>query len=265
MDPNGKVIEMSDKFAPLLKPLDKTSVSGYVTDLVMDYLLQGKLKPGDKLPTEHDFAERLGVGRNSIREAMKMLSSLGVIEIMRGEGTFIAREISDVAMNPLVMQLLFSKQTPRNLIELRIMLDSAIAELAVRKLQPGDLDALNGVNRKLFAEEQKRSPDESTMTELDMEFHRAIAAITRNELVMKLSDSIYKLFFASMQDSLHEPPSGAFRNHQLIIDAMATGDLERVRQAVYDSLHHWRRTQGAEGDGKTPEQPTSHGVASAPL
>ena len=258
-------MDMNDKFAPSLKPLDKTSVSGYVTDLVLDYLLQGKLKPGDKLPTEHDFAERLGVGRNSIREAMKMLSSLGVIEIMRGEGTFIAREIPDVAMNPLVMQLVFSRQTPQNLIELRIMLDSAIAELAVRKLQPGDLDALNAVNLKLSAEERKQAPDESTLTRLDMEFHRALATITRNELVMKLSDSIYKLFFASMQDSLHEAPSGAFRNHQLIIDAMATGDTEKVRQAVHDSLQHWRRTQGAEGDGKTPELPPSQGVASAPL
>ena len=243
---------MNDKFSPSLRPFDKTSVSAYVTDLVIDYLLQGKLKPGDKLPTEHEFAERLGVGRNSTREAMKMLSSLGVIQILRGEGTFIAREIPDVAMNPLVMQLVFSKQTPQNLIELRIMLDSAIAELAVRKLQPGDLDALNAVNRKLSVEEQKQAPDASALTQLDLEFHRELAAITRNELVMKLSDSIYKLFFASMQDSLHEAPSGAFRNHQLIIGAMATGDPEKGRLAVADSLQHWQRTQDAEGGGQTP-------------
>ena len=233
-------MDITELLAQSLKPFDKKSVSTYVMDLVMDYLLQGKLKPGDRLPTELEFAKSLGVGRNSIREAIKMLSSLGVIEIMRGEGTFVAREISAVSMNPLIMQLVFSKQTPQNLIELRMLLDSAIADLAVRKLQPGDIEKLEFVNRMLSREQEKPVPDEATLSRIDLEFHKTLAAITRNELVIKLGESIYTLFFASMQESLHDAPGGAFENHQLIINAMATGDSDKVRKAVHDSLQHWR-------------------------
>jgi len=233
-------MDMTELLAGSLKPLDKRSVSTYVMDLVMDYLLQGKLKPGDKLPTELEFAESLGVGRNSIREAMKMLSSLGVIEILRGEGTFVAREISAVSMNPLIMQLVFARQTPQNLIELRMLLDSAVADLAVRKLQPGDIEKLEFVNRMLSLEQEKAVPDEATLSSIDLEFHKTLAAITRNELVIKLGESIYTLFFASMKDSLHDAPGGAYENHQLIIDAMVTGDSDKVRKAIHDSLRHWR-------------------------
>lgn len=231
----------NDKLARSLRPLDKRSVSSHVVDLVLDHLLQGKLRPGDKLPTEIEFAERLGVGRNSIREAIKMLSSLGIIEILRGEGTFIAKEISPVAMNPLVMQLVFSRQTPQNLIELRILLDTAIADLAVRKLQPGDIELLESVNRKLSLEQEKETPDEEALTRYDLEFHKAVAAVTRNDLVIKLGESIYTLFFASMQESLHQAPSGAYVNHRMIIDALASGEPDKVRQAVHESLGHWRQ------------------------
>ena len=232
---------MNDKLTKSLMPLNKKSVSTYVMDLVMDYLLQGKLKPGDKLPTELEFAEKLGVGRNSIREAMKMLSSLGVIEIFRGEGTFIAREISAMAMNPLIMRLVFAKQTPQNLIELRILLDSAIAELAVGKLQLGDIEMLESANRKLSLEQAKDAPDVPTLIRYDLEFHKALASITRNELVIKLGDSIYTLFFSSIQESLHDAPAGAYRNHRLIIEAMASRDPAKVRKAIHDSLEHWRQ------------------------
>ncbi len=244
-----------DLLAGSLKPFEKRSVSTYVMDLVMDHLLQGNLKPGDKLPTELEFAESLGVGRNSIREAIKMLSSLGVIEILRGEGTFVAREISAVSMNPLIMQLVFSKQTPQNLIELRMLLDSAIADLAVRKLQPGDIEKLELVNRKLSLEHEKTVPDQATLSRIDLEFHKTLAAITRNELVIKLGESIYTLFFASMQESLQGAPGGAYENHRLIIDAMATGDSNKVRKAVQDSLGHWRHRLAYPGKASATDAP----------
>lgn len=239
---------MNDTLARSLKPLEKTSVSGYVMDLVMDYLLEGKLRPGDQLPTELEFAEKLGVGRNSVREAMKMLSSLGVIEICRGEGTFVAREISARVMNPMIMQLVFSEQTPQNLIELRILLDTAIADLATRKLRPGDIERLEAANRKLLLAHEKEVQDEAELSRLDLEFHKTLAALTRNDLVIKLGESIYTLFFASMKESLHAKPTGAHANHQLIIDAMATGNPELVRVAVHGSLDHWRERMGTANE-----------------
>ena len=83
-----------------LKPLEPESISSTVVDLIMNYLLSGDLKPGDKLPTEHEFAKQLGVGRNSIREAIKMLSSIGVVKVKRGppQPARCARRLSTLAL-----------------------------------------------------------------------------------------------------------------------------------------------------------------------
>jgi len=96
--------------------------------MIINYLLSKKLKPGDKLPTESEFSQQLGVGRNSLREAIKMLSSFGIIEIKRGLGTFIAKSMSSSVMNPLILGLVFEQGTSIELFELRLLIETGAAE-----------------------------------------------------------------------------------------------------------------------------------------
>ncbi len=234
---------MSDLLLDSMLKFDKSNISSYIKDLLMNQLLEGKLKPGDKLPTENEFAAKLGVGRNSIREAMKMLSSLGIIEVKRGMGTYIRETISDSVLNPLIVQLAFSGKSSQELIELRIFLDTAVAELALEKIQDGDLVELEETNEKLLDELLKNQPNEKTLVKLDFEFHMKLISITRNNLIIKISETIYILFFSSIDETIRyqQEKEVGYRNHVKIINALKNRNKEDVRNAVSDSLEHWRK------------------------
>ncbi|MDD3942171.1 MAG: GntR family transcriptional regulator, partial [Sphaerochaetaceae bacterium] len=89
--------------------LKRESVPSSIANMIIDYITAKKLKPGDQLPTEQEFMTYLGVGRNSVREAIKMLSFLGVVEIRKGIGSYISDSISSSALNPLVLSLAFEQ------------------------------------------------------------------------------------------------------------------------------------------------------------
>jgi len=166
-----------------LKPIERESISSVIMDLITEYLLAGKLKPGDKLPTENEFAERLGVGRNSIREAIKMLSSIGVVEVRRGAGMFIAESMSSSMINPLILSLVFEQGASKELIELRLLLDTGAAELAIQKVSDQDINRLEEANWELRIESEKQSHNPHKLRDLDLNFHRVLYELSGNELL----------------------------------------------------------------------------------
>lgn len=224
-----------------VQKLDKTSVSTYIKDMVIDQLLQGELHPGDQLPTEMEFSAQLGVGRNSVREAIKMLSSLDVIDIRRGEGTFIRESISDSVLNPLILQLAFAQKAPQELIELRVFFDTAVAELALEKKEKRDVEHLESINEQMRIAIAGKA-DSREISKMDCEFHSALIRMTRNELITKIGETIYTLFFSSINDSILSTEDGGYgyQNHLKIIEALKSDDQTKVRDAVKASLVHWK-------------------------
>ena len=108
-----------NKFSDSLKPLKRKPISAEILNMITDNILAGNLKPGDKLPTEFELAESLGVGRNSVREAIKILHTLGVVEVKMGAGTFITRSMNGSILEPLILSLAFEQGTSRELVDLR--------------------------------------------------------------------------------------------------------------------------------------------------
>ena len=113
--------------------LKRESVPSSIANMIIDYITAKKLKPGDQLPTEQEFMTHLGVGRNSVREAIKMLSFLGVVEIRKGVGSYISDSISSSALNPLVLSLAFEQGLSMDLIELRVLIDSGVGAIVHRQ------------------------------------------------------------------------------------------------------------------------------------
>lgn len=224
-----------------IQRFDKTNVSTSIKDLVINKLLQGELHPGDKLPTEMEFSSLLCVSRNSVREAIKMLSSLDIIEIRRGEGTFIRSTISDSVLNPLIVQLAFAQKTPQELIELRVFLETALVELALEKKEDQDIELLESVNEQLRIAIAGHA-DSKEISHLDFEFHTLLIRMTRNDLITKIGETIYTLFFSSINDSILSNEAGGYgyQNHLKIIEALKNNDLAQVRAAVKASLVHWK-------------------------
>jgi GntR family transcriptional repressor for pyruvate dehydrogenase complex len=212
-------------------------------EMITNYLLAGELRPGDQLPTETEFARRLGVGRNSVREAIKMLSSIGVVEIHRGSGTFIAKSMSSAILSPLILSLAFEQGTSRELIEMRILLDTWAAELALDRLNEQKIERLEQANQRLReaeeAMEKAGSADYHQLRDLDLGFHRVLLEVSENRLLAKIGQAIYTLFFASMEKAMRQDPLQAYENHRLVIDALKKRDAELVRQGVRASLSRW--------------------------
>jgi GntR family transcriptional repressor for pyruvate dehydrogenase complex len=209
-------------------------------DQIVQYLLSGDLKPGDKLPTEHEFAQQLGVGRNSIREAIKMLSSIGVIEIKRGAGTFIAESMSSSILNPLILSLVFEQGVSGELLELRLLLDTGVAELIIEKASDQDITRLEEANQMFHEETLKEHHDNPhVLRDFDLNFHRLFYELAGNTLLDKIAQAIYTLFFASIEETVEADPMTAYENHQKVIEAMKQRDVELLRQRMRESLSNY--------------------------
>ena len=116
-----------------LKKIDRSSVVQNVIDCLTEALLSGELKPGDRIPTEMELSEQLGVARNSVREAVKIMVYLGVLEIRRADGTFVCSGFSDSMVDPMIYGIILNKQNTQELNELRAMMESGVLRLAVLK------------------------------------------------------------------------------------------------------------------------------------
>ena len=183
----GEVVEKN-----FLRPIDNTSVVQQVIDRLTYAMIYKELRPGDKLPTEMELAASFGVGRNSIREAIKILVSFGVLEIRRPEGTFVSSGFSDKMINPLLYGIILNQSDSLdNLKELREWIDYGILELAMEKAEPEDLFQLEEQLDKLLAEID--GGDVHKVFIADDEFHEAISTAAHNSLLGQIAKLVRTL------------------------------------------------------------------------
>ena len=177
----GEVVEKS-----FLRPIDNTSVVQQVIDRLTYAMIYKELRPGDKLPTEMELAASFGVGRNSIREAIKILVSFGVLDIRRPEGTFVASGFSDKMINPLLYGIILDQSDSiDSLKELREWVDVGILELAMEKAKAEDVFQLEEKLNKLAAEINVGNVAKIFIA--DDEFHEAISTAAHNSLLGQIA------------------------------------------------------------------------------
>lgn len=183
----GEVVEKN-----FLRPIDNTSVVQQVIDRLTYAMIYKELRPGDKLPTEMELAASFGVGRNSIREAIKILVSFGVLDIRRPEGTFVASGFSDKMINPLLYGIILDQSDSiDSLKELREWVDLGILELAMVKSKPEDVFHLEEQLNKLLTEID--GGDAQKVFVADDEFHEAISTAAHNSLLGQIAKLVRTL------------------------------------------------------------------------
>ncbi len=231
---------MADQdFADILKPLKRESISVSILNMVTESILAGRLKPGDKLPTELELTEKLGVSRNSVREAIRMLASLGVIEVKRGAGTFISRSVSSSVLDQLMLSMAFHQGTSKELIEIRMMIEIGAAELVIDNASDEQIDQLEKANLGLKEATEKHADDPHYLRDLDLKIHFTLLEITNNSFATKIGKTIYRLFFASIEDTVKRNSINAYKNHQLYIEAIKKRDKDLVRKRIREALSYW--------------------------
>ena len=177
----GGVVEKN-----FLRPIDNTSIVQQVIDRLTYAMIYKELRPGDRLPTEMELASSFGVGRNSIREAIKILVSFGVLDIRRPEGTFVANGFSDKMINPLLYGIILDQSDSLDsLKELREWVDFGILELAMEKAEPEDLFQLEEQLKKLLEEIDGGNAEK--VFKADDNFHEAISMAAHNSLLGQIA------------------------------------------------------------------------------
>ncbi|MEM6527320.1 MAG: FadR/GntR family transcriptional regulator [Chloroflexota bacterium] len=216
--------------------IQQPSVVDQITQTIRDALIRGELSPGQKLPSEPELARQLGVGRSAVREALKVLQAIGVVESRRGSGTYVVEEPSDRMLNPLSFAILLGTNVSSELIELRVMIEIGYCELAASQATAADMQKIEQAARAL--ETAVSHADHEHLAQLDLNFHYAILEATHNPLVQKIGRAVEELFFSSISNNFKEVQNveQAVAAHRDIITALHSHDLHQIRTAIVDSL-----------------------------
>ena len=206
---------------------------------------RGDLRPGDRLPTEKALGEAFGVSRAVVREAIARLKADGLIETRQGSGAFVVDA-------PKAINLRFWKGAGpelselRDIFELRVMVESAVAALAAQRRKTADLKAMAGHLAAMDAAIQSGADG----AEADDDFHIAMARATRNAYVGRLVEFLGRHFSDSRKLAWHgmrrqlAHPEEAQREHLALFDAISRGDAEASRHCARE---HLRGTAGRLG------------------
>lgn len=221
---------------PFRKQLKTGPLSHRVMDEIRHAMLNGDLKPGDRLPTETSLSESLGVGKSSIREAVKMLEVLGVVETRQGDGSYIASSQKEQHVNPLVYQLILLQGGENRIFELRAMFEPAYTMLALQNVTDEDLRKLKKVHEQ-FCE---RVANGAQQADDDLDFHRAILDATHNPYVIRIGETILQLFSATIAKSMKHIPERAVQDHERILDAFLRKDPASLQTAIHHSFEGWK-------------------------
>jgi GntR family transcriptional repressor for pyruvate dehydrogenase complex len=192
-------------------------------------IVRGELPPGTKLPSERRLAERYGVSRPIVREALRSLVERDLVEIHPARGAFVRHARATDAAGRLDAIYRRSQATPRDLVEARTMLECAAVELAAERATPEDLDA---VARALAAFDRAATVVEQAR--YDMAFHLAIARAAHNPVIETMFGSITALTVELMLRSLGDPDVAriSIPIHRAIDRALRDRDAARARAAM---------------------------------
>jgi GntR family transcriptional repressor for pyruvate dehydrogenase complex len=202
-----------------------------IANQLLSYLLDGDLKPGDRMPSERRLAESMAVGRGAVREAIKALALLGLVEIRPGSGTFLKRAAdSGVLSDSIEWGLLLGVQRLRDLIEARGYLEVLLAGLAAERRRESDCESLGEALEKM----QQAGHDNVRFTDADLEFHTRIWVAADNSSLSQVMSSIRMLLQAWISRVMlaEEDPSRTVGEHRPIYEAIVARDVNAAHFAM---------------------------------
>ena len=239
------------RLSPALSVPDRLSID------LERLILEGSLKPGDRLPTERALGELLGVSRVSIRQALHELAGRGLIDRKPGRGTVVAMPSPATTQAGQAIAALLGTANEETLelariMELRAVIEPPIAALAAARVTPRDIEQL-----RALVEEMERETDLARYAELDRAFHHAISQYTHNPLLTQLTDLIATEISPSRRRALRseERRRRSSIAHRRIFEAIAAHDVDaaenEAREHVEDVLRGAMRASVA---GVTPSE-----------
>ena len=217
-----------------VRQVRKTKVYHEIVDQIRGLIAAGRIKPGDRLPPERELAELFKASRNSVRDAIRVLEQMGLIESRQGDGTYVRSVSAEELAEPLALMLLQSRTQMRELWEVRRVLEPALAEFAAERITEEELDELEAI-----LEAQRRKVETGFLAlEEDTAFHYGIAEAARNTVMLRAVDTLVDLLRQSRERSLqqHDRPAYSLAGHRRILAALRRRDPEGARAEMLRHL-----------------------------
>jgi len=202
---------------------------------INDKVLSGELRPGDKLPAERVLAEQLQVSRSSLREALRVLQFMGILDIRPGEGLFLESN-SNMLSDHFLVSHLIKQFSAIEIYEARKFIEVDIVELAAKRILQEEEELLEDAYRRLV----EAKNDETLFLDANLKFHETIASISKNDVLTEIISAIWKLTFeTNLMENLFETNDIAQRSnegHKKIMEAIIARDSDRAKKEIVEHL-----------------------------
>ena len=229
----------------MLTPNKTTKVYDQVIEQIKSKIKSGEIKKGDRLPSEREMAESIGVSRASVREAIRALEVVGLVESRQGAGNYIKTNFDNSLFEPLSVMFMLQESSVEEMYDLRETLELQCAKLCAKKIEDNELALLNVIVDRMYI-----SGSEEESLELDIKFHYLIAKASRNVLLINVLEVISQLMDEFIRKSrmqiLHEgnTKEGLLEIHENLLRALKCRDESKVYNAMKEHFNLIRKSYG---------------------
>ena len=222
------------------------SVVDQVVDGIISEIIDGRLTPGSKLPTEMELCQQFGAGRNSVREAVKKLQAYGILYIKRADGTFVSENYNQKMLDPMLYSIILQKNSWQDFVALRAVIDIGTLNVILMRQDAGAfLPDLYRTFGELSAEMHAACPSVERALELDAQFHTRIADAAQNPMLSTITEYITRLTLPSRLETTRRViDSGDVERfvdlHRQILTIIERRQISQIPQTVQDHYVFWK-------------------------
>lgn len=245
---------MTDSNGEIFKTIDPERTGTTTEEVIFqlrEMIHRGELRPGDRLPPERDLAKLLGVSRPTLRDGIRSLAAVGVLQARRGAGTFVVKAEGSPALdsNPLRLMASLHGFTPDEMFEARISLEMAISGLAAERATGDQLASMSEEIAEMFAS----LDDPEQFLVHDMRFHQTVATASGNRILTSLMNMVATILFDVRRKTVKRAKDlkESAEMHRTIYRAIRKRNAEAASEAMRDHLMLAQRAQASETDDGT--------------
>ncbi len=221
-------------------PVRTRNVVRQIIDCITERIIKGEYKAGSKLPNEYEMMRELKVSRNSLREAVKILSAAGIVEIRRGDGTYVCSQIKPSVFDYAAYSIIYDMSTSAELLELRRVIDEEIVRFAMEKVTGQELGELEENVRRMSDAIAGQNYEEAEA--LDFAFHMKLIEMCKNPFFVRIMSGVYSIFEQSIINTVEyeKERTTVVKHHQAILDCIRDRREARVKEVVEGTLESWQ-------------------------
>jgi GntR family transcriptional regulator, transcriptional repressor for pyruvate dehydrogenase complex len=214
-----------------LRPVSRVTLGEQVAAQLSDQIAEGRWKPGEKLPSESELCFAMSIGRSTLREALKALAFVGMVQMRPGEGTYVIEGSGLLIERIMARGLLKTDKELQDVGEVRLLIEGETAALAAERAGPSDLDKLNALMEEMTASLTGIGRE---FVDLDVEFHIAIAQGAKNQMLYELLSPIRGVLkeWISKSQELPGIKENAHRQHAKILAAIRRREPDKAKHEM---------------------------------